>query len=177
MRVFSTSGERSKLSSGRFLWLAAAAVGIGMVGPSTAEAAGWTVYVYNVRSNSGWIRTGTASYGGYTDLYTTAGNCRNAISKRVADNRRSGYDNEAFAIVYQSSYPPSGQLQSYIQGTIVYIPGRGYVGSAVETQKPDTALCRVGPDRAAPAVGREAANVTPFPRRDPAPDRREVTVA
>lgn len=103
-------------------------VSLGLV-PAKATAGNYTVYIYNVRGNSGWFRAGTDTYSGITEVYTSYSNCKNAIVKRVNDNRRYGYDNEAFAIVFQSSRPPEGALRSYISGTIVYIPGRGYYAS------------------------------------------------
>jgi hypothetical protein len=127
----------------KFLLVAVAALGIGGAVPATAEAGGYTVYIYNTRTNYGWVRTGFTH-----DLYTSQQACRNSIVRRVNENKRYRTDFEAFAVVYQNSRPPAGLLQSFVSAYsyIMYIPGRGYIASInTRASGDDTAVCQGGP--------------------------------
>ncbi|MFO0879604.1 MAG: hypothetical protein U0840_19845 [Gemmataceae bacterium] len=108
----------------RLLTILALTLGATSLLPARAEAGGYTVYIYNMNSRYGWIRSGWSH-----DVYTSYQACRSSITSRVNDNKRWRNDWEAFAIVYQSSRPPTGLLRNYSWGIIVYIPGQGYQAS------------------------------------------------
>lgn len=124
-----------------------AVVGLASLSPSSAQASGYTVYIYNTRTNSGWMRTGFTQ-----DLYTTYSRCRTSIVNRVNENKRYRTDYEAFAIVYQTSSPPWGLLRSYVSAIVVYVPGRGYLASDEKRDSSGTAICKGGPAGDQPTV-------------------------
>lgn len=137
------------VGAGRGLAVAVAALGLAAAAPARAEAGAYTVYVYNVRSNSGWIRTGFTH-----DLYASEAACRSSVTKRVNENRRSGRDNEAFAVVYTNARPGAGRLGAFVaaRSYIMYIPGQGYGRWAGRGTAGDgTAVCDGGAGPPAPA--------------------------
>ena len=88
--------------------LVAAVVAVaGFVFVGGEAKAQYTVYIYNVNNNAGWIRSGTAG-----EVFTTRQACINAIAKRVADGQRWGLDREAFAVVKTGVRPGPGQLNA-----------------------------------------------------------------
>jgi hypothetical protein len=149
MRFLAKDGGLLGRATTRFILLAAVTIGLGGGLPTQAKAGGYTVYIYNTRTNYGWVRTGFTH-----DLYQpTYQRCYSSIVSRVNENRRYRTDWEAFAIVYQNAYPPAGLLRSYVRAWVVYIPGRGYVASTGERGASDTAVCRAGAAGEAPVAG------------------------
>ncbi|MFO0959404.1 MAG: hypothetical protein U0800_18545 [Isosphaeraceae bacterium] len=158
---------------GKSMLFAVATIAVAGAMPSKAEAARFTVYIYNTRTNYGWIRTGFTH-----DLYTSEAACRNSIVNRVNENRRYRTDFEAFAVVYQSSPPPFGLLQGGIRAYIMYFPGRGYIASADDPARLGiTALCQAEPrcDRA--DIGEECKTPDARPRHQPILRNREEALA
>jgi hypothetical protein len=97
-------------------------VGVASAMPVSAQAAGYTVYIYNMRRNDGWTRTGVDK-----DLYTNYSACNASIQSRIKENRRNRTDFEAFAIVYTTCRPGWGKLNHQNvpcgwNGSTVYVP-------------------------------------------------------
>ena len=100
-----------------------AIAGLGFVAESKASAQGYTVYIWNTRTNSGWFRSGLSR-----DVYTSRQACLNSITSRVNENIRFRSDFQAFAVVRTTCRPGSGTLcrQNVPCGwnlQIRYIPG------------------------------------------------------
>jgi ABC-type sugar transport system substrate-binding protein len=71
--------------------LALAAVGFGTAAEAKAQ---YTVYIWNLNRNDGWVRSGVAG-----TVFTTKQACLNNINTSVAQNKRFRTDWEAFAVV------------------------------------------------------------------------------
>lgn len=135
--------------------LVLAALGFGSASEAKAQ---YTVYIWNMNRNDGWVRSGVAG-----TIYTTKQACLNNINARVAENKRFRTNWEAFAVVKTGRRPNPGYLnaqnvQSWWQGQIRFIPVNTWYNITVQATP---ARPGDGGDRLTPGGG-----ATPLFRRE-----------
>lgn len=103
----------------RVLMFGGLALSLLLTSGATAQAAGWSVYIYNTcRPQDGWYRSGFAD-----DIDTSEAACLRSIRNRISSARSRGTDREHYIIVYYNRYPPQTLQSGYVTYKYIYNGG------------------------------------------------------